>query len=131
MIMKPWCCHGAGRLEDKAAIVRKCALQLLSKLMCFNPFGKFLPLDQLAASLDKYKLELQVRFAPHVVMSLRTKATHITACSQIGIKKVTSNINMAAFDCEEVNDSVLKTSETQHACCKRACTNKRMRPSAR
>lgn len=50
----------SGRLEDKAAIVRKCALQLLSKLMCFNPFGKFLPLDQLTASLDKYKLELQV-----------------------------------------------------------------------
>lgn len=50
-----------GRLEDKAAIVRKCALQLLSKLLCFNPFGQFLPLDQLVASLNQYKNKLQVR----------------------------------------------------------------------
>lgn len=49
-----------GRLEDKAAIVRKCALQLLSKLLCFNPFGQFLPLDQLIASLNQYKDKLQV-----------------------------------------------------------------------
>lgn len=51
-----------GRLEDKAAIVRKCALQLLSKLLCFNPFGQYLPLDPLVASLNQYKDKLQVRF---------------------------------------------------------------------
>lgn len=40
--------------------MRKCALQLLSKLLCFNPFGQFLPLDQLVASLNEYKTKLQV-----------------------------------------------------------------------
>ena len=50
-----------GRLEDKAAIVRKCALQLLSKLLCYNPFGQFLPLDQMTAVLQQQKAELQAR----------------------------------------------------------------------
>lgn len=50
----------AGRLEDKAAIVRKCALQLLSKLLSFNPFGRYLPLDQMSASLKEYQAKLQV-----------------------------------------------------------------------
>jgi len=49
----------AGRLEDKAVIVRKCALQLLSKLLSFNPFGRYLPLDQMTASLKEYQAKLQ------------------------------------------------------------------------
>jgi len=54
----------AGRLEDKAAIVRKCALQLLSKLLSFNPFGRYLPLDQMTASLKEYQAKLQARPLP-------------------------------------------------------------------
>ena len=50
----------AGRLEDKAAIVRKCALQLLSKLLCFNPFNQFLPEDGVVAALEQQKRELEV-----------------------------------------------------------------------
>lgn len=61
-----------GRLEDKAAIVRKCALQLLSKLLCFNPFGQFLPLDQLIASLNQYKGKLQVSSPGHAVICTLT-----------------------------------------------------------
>ena len=65
-------CVCVGRLEDKAAIVRKSALQLLSKLLCFNPFGQFLPLDQLVASLDQYKAKLQVhiRVCPYHTLML-------------------------------------------------------------
>ncbi|KAL0043109.1 hypothetical protein WJX79_009421 [Trebouxia sp. C0005] len=58
-----WVCVtqiAVGRLEDKAAIVRKCALQLLSKLLSFNPFGRYLPLDQMTASLKEYQAKLQV-----------------------------------------------------------------------
>ncbi|KAL0030288.1 hypothetical protein WJX77_007662 [Trebouxia sp. C0004] len=57
-----WVCVtqiAVGRLEDKAAIVRKCALQLLSKLLSFNPFGRYLPLDQMTASLKEYQAKLQ------------------------------------------------------------------------
>lgn len=64
-----------GRLEDKAAIVRKCALQLLSKLLCFNPFGQFLPLDQLIASLNQYKGKLQVR-SPALAITSDTSSKH-------------------------------------------------------
>lgn len=68
--------------------MRKCALQLLSKLMCFNPFGKFLPLDQLAASLEKYKLELQVWFALH-------GASHLS----VSTHRLHDECNMAEFGC--------------------------------
>lgn len=57
----------AGRLEDKAAIVRKCALQLLSKLLSFNPFGRYLPLDQMTASLNEYQAKLQACPVPAVL----------------------------------------------------------------
>lgn len=68
--------------------MRKCALQLLSKLMCFNPFGKFLPVDQLAASLDKYKLELQVWFALH-------GPSHLS----VSTYRLHDECNMAEFGC--------------------------------
>lgn len=69
-----------GRLEDKAAIVRKCALQLLSKLLCFNPFGRFLPLDQMTASLDQYKAKLQARHCPHCEHFCTEVTAFATAC---------------------------------------------------
>ena len=59
--MRLLCCACfAGRLEDKAAIVRKCTLQLLSKLLCFNPFNQFLPEEGVVAALEQQKKELQV-----------------------------------------------------------------------
>ena len=40
--------------------MRKCALQLLSKLLCFNPFNQFLPEEGVVAALEQQKKELQV-----------------------------------------------------------------------
>eukprot|EP00250_Pteridium_aquilinum_P008672 c18119_g1_i1 orf=229-4548(+) len=49
----------AGRLEDKAAIVRKSALQLLATLLQYNPFGPQLRTAAFEATLEKYKVQLE------------------------------------------------------------------------
>lgn len=49
-----------GRLEDKAALVRKAAIQMLMSLLHCNPFGPSLPEDRYSASLDHFKRRLQV-----------------------------------------------------------------------
>jgi condensin complex subunit 1 len=49
----------AGRLEDKAAIVRKGALQLLTTLLQFNPFGPSLRAGPFEATLEQYKEKLK------------------------------------------------------------------------
>ena len=49
----------AGRLEDKAAIVRKSALQLLTTLLQFNPFGPSLRTGPFEATLEQYKEKLR------------------------------------------------------------------------
>lgn len=49
----------AGRLEDKAAIVRKSALQLLATLLQYNPFGPQLRTASFEATLEKYKTQLE------------------------------------------------------------------------
>ena len=66
----------AGRLEDKAAIVRKCALQLLSKLLSFTPFGWYLPLDQMTASLQEYQAKLQASPLPASLDLLLIRRSH-------------------------------------------------------
>ena len=66
----------AGRLEDKAAIVRKCALQLLSKLLSFNPFGWYLPLDQMTASPQEYQAKLQASPLPASLDLLLIRRSH-------------------------------------------------------
>ncbi|KAH9319750.1 hypothetical protein KI387_021519, partial [Taxus chinensis] len=48
----------AGRLEDKSAMVRKSALNLLSTLLQYNPFGPQLRTTSFEATLDKYKEKL-------------------------------------------------------------------------
>lgn len=50
----------AGRLEDKSSIVRRAALQLLTALLLYNPFGAQLPEACFAASLAEYRAKLQV-----------------------------------------------------------------------
>ncbi|KAJ7519949.1 hypothetical protein O6H91_20G060900 [Diphasiastrum complanatum] len=50
----------AGRLADKAALVRKSALQLLGTLLQYNPFGPQLRTGAFEATLDKYKQQLQI-----------------------------------------------------------------------
>ena len=49
----------SGRLEDKSAIVRKSALQLLITMLQHNPFGPQLRTATFAATLEKYKEKLQ------------------------------------------------------------------------
>ena len=49
-----------GRLEDKSSIVRKAALQLLTALLLYNPFGGELPEGRFEASLTEWKAKLQV-----------------------------------------------------------------------
>ncbi|KAI5084153.1 hypothetical protein GOP47_0000322 [Adiantum capillus-veneris] len=49
----------SGRLEDKAAIVRKSALQLLATLLQYNPFGPQLRTAAFEATLEKYKTQLE------------------------------------------------------------------------
>ncbi|GJN10798.1 hypothetical protein PR202_ga28922 [Eleusine coracana subsp. coracana] len=50
---------GSGRLEDKSAIVRKSALQLLITMLQHNPFGPQLKTATFEATLEKYKEKLQ------------------------------------------------------------------------
>ncbi|XP_015695348.1 condensin complex subunit 1 isoform X1 [Oryza brachyantha] len=49
----------SGRLEDKSAIVRKSALQLLITMLQHNPFGPQLRTTTFEATLEKYKEKLQ------------------------------------------------------------------------
>ncbi|KAL5197064.1 hypothetical protein ABZP36_000576 [Zizania latifolia] len=49
----------SGRLEDKSAIVRKSALQLLITMLQHNPFGPQLRTATFEATLEKYKEKLQ------------------------------------------------------------------------
>uniref|UniRef100_A0A803MJ92 Condensin-1 complex subunit CAP-D2 n=1 Tax=Chenopodium quinoa TaxID=63459 RepID=A0A803MJ92_CHEQI len=48
----------AGRLEDKSAIVRKSALNLLIIMLQHNPFGPQLRISSFEATLNKYKSKL-------------------------------------------------------------------------
>ncbi|XP_023527692.1 condensin complex subunit 1 [Cucurbita pepo subsp. pepo] len=48
----------AGRLEDKSAIVRKSALQLLITMLQHNPFGPQLRIASFEATLEQYKKKL-------------------------------------------------------------------------
>lgn len=48
----------AGRLEDKSAVVRKSALNLLTTLLQYNPFGPQLRTSTFEATLEKYKEKL-------------------------------------------------------------------------
>ncbi|BAF22440.1 condensin-1 complex subunit CAP-D2 isoform X2 [Oryza sativa Japonica Group] len=49
----------SGRLEDKSAIVRKSALQLLITMLQHNPFGPQLRTATFEATLERYKEKLQ------------------------------------------------------------------------
>ncbi|XP_024543850.1 condensin complex subunit 1 isoform X1 [Selaginella moellendorffii] len=49
----------AGRLHDKAVLVRKNALQLLTTLLEYNPFGPMLKTGRFEATLEIYKLQLE------------------------------------------------------------------------
>lgn len=49
----------AGRLEDKSAIVRKSALNLLITMLQHNPFGPQLRVVAFEATLEKYKEKLE------------------------------------------------------------------------
>ncbi|XP_048554898.1 condensin-1 complex subunit CAP-D2 [Triticum urartu] len=49
----------SGRLEDKSAIVRKSALQLLITMLQHNPFGPQLRATTFEATLEKYKEKLE------------------------------------------------------------------------
>lgn len=55
-----WLRECLGRLEDKSSIVRRAALQLLTALLLYNPFGAQLPETCFAASLAEYQAKLQV-----------------------------------------------------------------------
>lgn len=49
----------AGRLEDKSAMVRKSALNLLIMMLQHNPFGPQLRIASFEATLDQYKKKLR------------------------------------------------------------------------
>ncbi|XP_020579522.1 condensin complex subunit 1 [Phalaenopsis equestris] len=50
----------SGRLEDKTAIVRKSALNLLITMLQHNPFGPQLRVETFRATLEKYREKLRV-----------------------------------------------------------------------
>lgn len=54
----------AGRLEDKSAIVRKSALNLLIMMLQHNPFGPQLRIASFEATLDQYKKKLKELESP-------------------------------------------------------------------
>ena len=47
------------RLEDKAALVRKSAMHLLSTMLQYNPFAPCLPVQKFEASLQEYQQKLE------------------------------------------------------------------------
>jgi condensin complex subunit 1 len=55
----------SGRLEDKSAIVRKSALQLLITMLQHNPFGPQLRTSTFQATLEKYKDKLEGMDSPN------------------------------------------------------------------
>lgn len=55
----------AGRLEDKTFQVRKSALQLLTTLLQYNPFGPSLRMSPFEATLEQYKEKLQALELEH------------------------------------------------------------------
>ncbi|KAK9836505.1 hypothetical protein WJX74_001907 [Apatococcus lobatus] len=50
---------GIGRLDDKSALVRKAALQLMGAMTAANPFGPFLNLNAFKGSLEEQRQKLQ------------------------------------------------------------------------
>ena len=69
-------CHGPGRLEDKAAIVRKAALQLLGSLMHSNPFAPVLAHSAFEASLNDFQAKLQACVPVPSKISLAMQTTN-------------------------------------------------------
>ena len=55
---------GIGRLGDKAALVRKAAMNLLATMLGFNPFAPTLPSAAFADSLAEYEAKLEEPWLP-------------------------------------------------------------------
>ena len=55
---------GIGRLHDKAALVRKAAMNLLATMLGFNPFAPRLPSSAFADSLREYEAKLKLMAPP-------------------------------------------------------------------
>ena len=62
-MFKTWCLT-AGRLDDKAALVRKAALHLIGAMTAANPFGPFLNINAFQGSLEEQRQKLKVSVAP-------------------------------------------------------------------
>ena len=65
-----WCSEG--RLDDKSALVRKAALQLIGAMTAANPFGPFLNLNAFKGSLEEQRQKLQVRSSFNREQSMRS-----------------------------------------------------------
>uniref|UniRef100_A0A1D1Y9V6 Condensin-1 complex subunit CAP-D2 n=1 Tax=Anthurium amnicola TaxID=1678845 RepID=A0A1D1Y9V6_9ARAE len=61
----------SGRLEDKSAMVRKSALNLLITMLQYNPFGPQLRIAAFEATLEKYKDKLS-QMEPNVLSEMVT-----------------------------------------------------------
>lgn len=75
----------AGRLEDKSAIVRKSALNLLIMMLQHNPFGPQLRIAPFEATLEQYKRKLtEQEQNVSVKSSINDSPSHSESCNADG-----------------------------------------------
>lgn len=89
----------AGRLEDKSAIVRKSALNLLITMLQHNPFGPQLRASSFEATLEQYKKKLD---------ELELKST-----SESALDGLSSDSEISNGDAEVYDDVTEKAPEDQ------------------
>ena len=97
----------AGRLEDKAAIVRKSALQLLSTLLKYNPFGPQLRTAAFEATLSKYKGQLESMSSQSQAEGPNKGDDEANENSDLRIGKENSELNISEVAEEVVSEGLV------------------------
>lgn len=101
----------AGRLEDKSAIVRKSALNLLIMMLQHNPFGPQLRTVPFEATLDQYKKKLAEQEQNVSVKSLENGSpSHSESCNTDG-EIDNENINTVSEELDSLPDSCVPHAE--------------------
>ncbi|GAB4851733.1 Condensin-1 complex subunit CAP-D2 [Ancistrocladus abbreviatus] len=103
----------AGRLEDKSAMVRKSALNLLIMMLQHNPFGPQLRIPSFEATLDKYKKKLnELQPEVHRESTLDGVPSDDDACNRDGEVDHVNTKTLAEEQADSLTDSCL--SQVEH-----------------
>lgn len=94
----------AGRLEDKSAMVRKSALNLLTTLLQYNPFGPQLRTSTFEATLEKYKEKLDGMSPPST--STSNEVNGVVVKTESSENEEGDHDNVSSGDAAEENPSL-------------------------